>query len=62
MDGNELAVRLRDIPATSDAMLIAITGFGQELDRYNTRAAGFNRHHVTPLDLGRLMGVLAELQ
>jgi CheY-like chemotaxis protein len=38
MDGNELARRLRRLPQTASATLVAITGYGQEADR--ARAAG----------------------
>jgi CheY-like chemotaxis protein len=58
MDGNELARRLRAQPETSHTVLIAVTGYGQEQDRKNASAAGFNHHFVKPLDAERLIGVL----
>jgi len=40
--------------------LIAVTGYGQELDRQRTRAAGFEEHLVKPIDLERLRDWLRE--
>lgn len=60
MDGNALAQELRAHPATAAAVLIAITGYGQEQDRRNTAASGFNHHFVKPVDTERLLQVLAQ--
>lgn len=62
MDGNELAKRLREQPETTKAVLIAVTGYGQENDRKNTHEAGFDHHMVKPVDLGRLTAVLAAVR
>jgi CheY-like chemotaxis protein len=59
MDGTELARHLRTRPETADAMLVAVTGYGQESDRARTREAGFDHHLVKPIDLDRLQAVLA---
>ncbi|MET0982577.1 MAG: PAS domain-containing protein [Telluria sp.] len=59
MDGNELAQRLRAQPDTARAVLIAVTGYGQEADRERTKAAGFDYHLVKPLDPKALFGILA---
>ena len=48
--GYEVARRLRDMPATSECVLIAVTGWGQEDDRQRAREAGFDRHIVKPVD------------
>ena len=44
MDGNELAQRLRAQPETASAVLIAVTGYGQEQDRRGSLTAGFDEH------------------
>ena len=62
MDGHELARRLRAAPGTADAMLIALTGYGQGEDRERARQAGFDRHMVKPADLPELLGILAEVR
>ncbi len=59
MDGNALATRLRHQPATSEALLIAVTGYGQDGDREKTRAAGFDDHYVKPVNVEQLMQTLA---
>ena len=59
LDGYEAARRLRAEPATADALLIALTGYGQEEDRRRARAAGFDHHLVKPVDHGALQAVLA---
>ena len=48
--GYEVARRLRARPATSGALLVAVTGWGQENDRKRAREAGFDRHLVKPVD------------
>lgn len=61
IDGNELAQRLRAQPETTKAVLIAITGYGQEKDRVQTLAAGFDHHLVKPVDTKNLISLLAEI-
>jgi signal transduction histidine kinase/ActR/RegA family two-component response regulator len=58
MDGNKLAQALRSMPETATAVLIAITGYGQESDRQRTLAAGFDHHLVKPVDIRKLAGIL----
>jgi two-component system CheB/CheR fusion protein len=50
MDGYELARRLRDMPETRAARLIAVSGYGQQKDRARSRDAGFDTHLVKPVD------------
>ncbi|MBC7547274.1 MAG: hypothetical protein H7224_01325, partial [Polaromonas sp.] len=57
-----LARRLRADPATSKAVLIALTGYGQAHDRVLTKTAGFDHHFVKPLDLDQLAGVLEQVR
>jgi len=61
MDGIELAQHLRSHAPTSNATLMAITGYGNEQDRKNTSNAGFNYHFVKPVDTEKLISLLAEL-
>jgi PAS domain S-box-containing protein len=62
MDGNELARRLRAQPETSTAILIAVTGYGQEEDRQKAAAAGFDHHLVKPVDPAKLSALLAAIR
>jgi signal transduction histidine kinase/ActR/RegA family two-component response regulator len=59
MDGYEVARRLRQRDDARDVMLIALTGWGQERDRLNSRAAGFDHHLIKPADLHALQSLLA---
>ncbi|RYF41394.1 MAG: response regulator, partial [Comamonadaceae bacterium] len=56
MDGYEAARRIR--AATRGIRLIALTGWGQELDRQKAELAGFDRHFVKPVDLQKLLDCL----
>ncbi len=38
------------LPETDGALLVALTGFGQEEDRRRTKEAGFDDHLVKPVD------------
>lgn len=58
MDGYELAKRLRELPSTEKAMLIAMTGYGRDHDSRRTNEAGFAYHLVKPVDLGALAKIL----
>ena len=58
IDGLELARRLRARPGTADALLIAITGYGQDSDRQQILQAGFDHHLVKPIDIAQLYTLL----
>ena len=62
MDGNELAQRLRSQPETAHAVLIAVTGYGQEHDRQRSLQSGFDHHLVKPVDTAELISVLARVR
>ncbi|MEZ2351781.1 response regulator [Caballeronia sp. RCC_10] len=49
MDGFRLAAEMRKRPATADALLIAVTGYGQAHDRQRSKEAGFDHHLVKPV-------------
>jgi signal transduction histidine kinase len=61
LDGNQLAQRLRGSYEMSNAVLIAVTGYGQESDRKNALASGFDHHLVKPVDIRRLAGILNDI-
>jgi len=58
MDGNLLASRLRGLPQTAQAVLVAVTGYGQEQDRARAHAAGFDHYLVKPVELAAIQQVL----
>ena len=59
IDGFELAGRLRGMPETRSARMIAVTGYGQQADRARSRAAGFDLHLVKPVDPARLADAIS---
>jgi CheY-like chemotaxis protein len=58
MDGYELARRIRRHPKGRDVLLIAVSGYGQAVDKARSLAAGFDHHLVKPADLPRLAELL----
>ena len=62
MDGYEVAARLRALPQAREAVLIAITGYGQEDDRLRSRRAGIDHHLVKPVAPDALRNLIDSLQ
>lgn len=62
MDGYEVAERLRELPQAKDAVLIAITGYGQEDDLARSRRAGINHHLVKPVAPDALRSLIDSLR
>lgn len=60
LSGYDVARRLRTQPAGSQALLVALTGYGQESDRQEAFDAGFDEHLVKPVGLDKLQEVLAQ--
>jgi CheY-like chemotaxis protein/two-component sensor histidine kinase len=58
LNGYEACRRIREQPWGKDMVLIALTGWGQEDDRQQSREAGFNAHLVKPVDLAALQDLL----
>ena len=50
LNGHEVARRLRALPWGRNAVLIALTGWGQEDDVQRSRQAGFDEHLTKPVD------------
>lgn len=61
IDGHALARRIRALPAMAEAVLIALTGYGQEEDRKRSLEAGFDLHLVKPVDPSQLVSALMAL-
>jgi len=61
MDGYELARRLRAAAAGSGAVLVAVTGYGDEDARRTALAAGFDHHFVKPVKGGDLRLLLRDV-
>ncbi len=61
LNGYDVARRLRAQPWSDRVRLVAITGWGQEHDRANALAAGFDAHVTKPVDVGTLLATLRAL-
>ena len=61
MSGYEVCRRIRKEPWGQDVVLVALTGWGQEEDRQQSRDAGFDAHMVKPVDHDALERFLASL-
>jgi signal transduction histidine kinase len=62
MNGFEVAHRLRTQPGSREALLIALTGYGEAESRSRSAQAGFDFHMVKPADVNLLLSMLANPQ
>ena len=62
MNGFEVAHRLRSQPSSRNALLIALTGYGEAESRLRSAQAGFDFHMVKPADVNLLLTMLADPQ
>jgi signal transduction histidine kinase/CheY-like chemotaxis protein len=60
LNGYEVCRRMRKMPATQDALLVALTGYGQKEDQVRASEAGFDRHFVKPTDPRVLVDLIAQ--
>jgi signal transduction histidine kinase/ActR/RegA family two-component response regulator len=61
LDGYRLAQQIRATPWGRGAVLVAVTGWGQEEDRQRAVAAGFDHHLVKPLSADMVETLLHSL-
>jgi CheY-like chemotaxis protein len=57
IDGYEGARRVR-AESSKPPVLVAMTGYGQEADKEQARAAGFDHHLVKPANIGDIESIL----
>ena len=53
---------MRKLPATRDALIVAVTGYGQPEDKQRAFEAGFDHHFVKPTDPHGLVALIADWQ
>ena len=58
LTGYEVARRMRQSTSGASLTLIAITGWGQDIDKERAYAAGFDHHLTKPVDPHRLAELL----
>jgi CheY-like chemotaxis protein len=62
MSGHDVAKRIREQPQFDDITLVALTGWGQEEDRRESKASGFDYHLTKPVNFKVLKDLLATIQ
>lgn len=62
MSGYEVARALRGQPQNRNALLVAITGYGQLDDREQSKGAGFDHHLTKPVDMDQLRAAIASYE
>jgi PAS domain S-box-containing protein len=60
LDGFEVAQKLRDMGETADAMILAVSGYGDADSRRRAHAAGIDAYFVKPLDFEAALKQLRE--
>jgi signal transduction histidine kinase/ActR/RegA family two-component response regulator len=58
IDGFEACRRIREQPWGKRILVIAITGWGQDIDRRKSQEAGFDHHLVKPVDAGAISALM----
>jgi CheY-like chemotaxis protein len=61
MDGFQTAQHIRRRSSGDSAMLIAVTGWGQEQDRLRSEESGFVEHLTKPVNIEQLEALLSRL-
>jgi CheY-like chemotaxis protein len=59
LNGYAVAKQLREDPALDGVLLIAITGFGRDVDRQDCLNAGIDHHMVKPVHFDSVLKILA---
>ncbi len=60
MDGYTVASELRKRRETAPAILVAVSGYGQDEDRRRSRAAGFDAHLLKPVSFDTVKELVAQ--
>jgi CheY-like chemotaxis protein len=58
MTGYDVAKRLREEECGKGTLIVEISGYGQEVDRRRSQAAGSDHHLVEPVSYDELRGLL----
>ena len=60
MNGYEACAAMRKTDWGKNCMIVALSGWGQEEDRQKSKAAGFDRHVVKPIDRATLEWIVTQ--
>jgi PAS domain S-box-containing protein len=61
LTGYEVAEQLKQREGTPKSIVVALTGYGREVDRERARVAGFDYYLVKPVDPAKLLRLLAKI-
>ncbi|GAB3284748.1 hypothetical protein GCM10027347_61820 [Larkinella harenae] len=61
MDGYETCRRLRALKWGQQGIIVALSGYGQEVDKKRTQESGFDGHLIKPVNLQALTALLEKL-
>ena len=61
LDGFEACARIKATPWGRDMVVVALTGWGQEKDRRQSREAGFDGHLVKPVSAEAIQALMASI-
>lgn len=61
MSGHAVAQELRRCRGTANAVLIAVSGYGQDDDRTRSEAAGIDHHLVKPVAIEAVQHLLRQI-
>jgi CheY-like chemotaxis protein len=59
LNGYDACAQLRELPETASAVMVALTGWGQDEDKARSRAAGFDHHIVKPVEPSMLEALIS---
>lgn len=59
VNGWELARRVRALDGLAQVRIVALTGYGTDLDRERSRHAGIDVHLLKPVEISRLTGAFS---
>jgi len=62
LSGYEVATRMRQMAATRQALIVALTGYGQKEDQMRAKEAGFDHHFVKPADPHEIATLISRWQ
>ncbi len=62
LNGYDACRRIREQPWSKNALIAALTGWGQEEDKRRSQEAGFDRHLVKPVEPDALEKLLVEIK
>jgi PAS domain S-box-containing protein len=60
LNGLEVCQRLRGTRDMNKAVIVAVTGYGQDEDKRRSKEAGFDAHLIKPIDMSTLQTMMAD--